>query len=102
MSDSNRLVRMVYASKASFKPFDTEHGIDGNVAHILATARRRNRKNGLVGALYYGNGFFSSALKGNKVLSMNFTLTYSSIPDTMTSKSYNIWILRKLAFYLGK
>lgn len=66
MSDSNRLVRMVYASKASFKPFDTEHGIDGNVAHILATARRRNRKNGLVGALYYGNGCFFQCLEGQQ------------------------------------
>ena len=63
---SNQLIRMAYASKATFKPFNTEKGVDGNVADILTTARRKNRQNNLVGALYYGNGCFFQCLEGRK------------------------------------
>lgn len=65
-SNPNRLVRIAYASRAAFKPFDTDQGIDGNVANILATARRENKKNNLVGALYYGNGCFFQCLEGQQ------------------------------------
>lgn len=64
MLDENRLIRMAYASRATFKPFDTNDGIDGNVAKILETARRENKKHQLVGALYYGNGCFFQCLEG--------------------------------------
>lgn len=64
MNNSEQLVRMAYASTATFKPFDTAGGIDGHVAQILETARRENKKNDLVGALYYGNGYFFQCLEG--------------------------------------
>lgn len=64
MNRTEPLVRMAYASRATFKPFDTTDGIDGNVAKILETARRENKKNALVGALYYGNGYFFQCLEG--------------------------------------
>lgn len=64
MSNTEPLVRMAYASRATFKPFDTTAGIDGNVAQILETARRENKKHALVGALYYGNGYFFQCLEG--------------------------------------
>lgn len=63
---SNQLIRMSYASKATFKPFNAVDGVDANVANILSTARRENRKNNLVGALYYGNGCFFQCLEGQK------------------------------------
>lgn len=66
MSNSDRLVRMAYASTATFKPFDTNGGIDGHVAQILETARRENKKYNLVGALYYGNGYFFQCLEGTQ------------------------------------
>lgn len=61
-----QLIRLVYASKATFKAFKSEQGMDKNVASILATARRENRKNNLVGALYYGSGCFFQCLEGTK------------------------------------
>lgn len=66
MSSPDSLVRMAYASTASFKPFNTTGGIDGHVAQILETARRENRKRNLVGALYYGNGYFFQCLEGKQ------------------------------------
>lgn len=62
----NQLIRMAYASKATFEPFNVEKGVEGNVANILKIARRNNRKNNLVGALYYGNGSFFQCLEGRK------------------------------------
>lgn len=63
---SAQLIRLVYASKATFKPFNSAQGVDKNVASILATARRENRKNNLVGALYYGSGCFFQCLEGSR------------------------------------
>lgn len=63
---STQLIRLVYASKATFKPFAADQGIDKNVASILATARRENKRNNLVGALYYGNGCFFQCLEGTR------------------------------------
>jgi hypothetical protein len=73
MSESNQLVRLVYASKATFKAFGNENSkpgsiakIDENVAQILKTAREGNKKNQLVGALYYGHGYFFQCLEGKQ------------------------------------
>lgn len=63
---SQSLYRLVYASRATFKPFATDSGIDGNIAKILQVARINNQKRNLVGALYYGNGCFFQCLEGSK------------------------------------
>ncbi len=60
------LYRLVYASRATFKPYTTENTIDSNIAKILQVARRDNQKRNLVGALYYGNGCFFQCLEGTK------------------------------------
>jgi hypothetical protein len=60
------LYRLTYASRSTFKPFLNEGGVDGNIAQILNTARESNKKAGLVGALYYGNGCFFQCLEGKK------------------------------------
>ncbi len=64
----SELIRFVYASRATFKPFDTgtEGGFDGHVINILNAARKNNKKRNLVGALYYGNGCFFQCLEGEK------------------------------------
>ena len=73
MSESNQIVRLVYASRATFKAFDKADAkpgsvaeINENVAKILKTARRENQKNQLVGALYYGHGYFFQCLEGTQ------------------------------------
>ncbi len=60
------LYRLTYASRSTFKPFLNEGGVDDNIAQILNTARESNKKAGLVGALYYGNGCFFQCLEGKK------------------------------------
>ncbi|MBC7751249.1 MAG: BLUF domain-containing protein [Candidatus Saccharibacteria bacterium] len=65
---SDQLIRLTYASRANFKLFGGAgvYGIDKNVAQILSIARINNKKNNLVGALYYGNGCFFQCLEGKK------------------------------------
>ncbi|WP_166264159.1 BLUF domain-containing protein [Marinobacter caseinilyticus] len=58
------LIRLAYASKATFDAMPLERGIEPNVARILLTSRRNNPKKGLVGGLYYGNGCFFQYLEG--------------------------------------
>lgn len=60
------LYRFAYASRSTFKPFNTKDGVDVNIAQILQVARKNNQKNNLVGALYYGNGCFFQCLEGDK------------------------------------
>jgi hypothetical protein len=63
----DQLIRMIYVSKATFTPLnEKKEGYDRNVINILTTSRRQNRKNKLVGALYFGNGYFFQCLEGTK------------------------------------
>lgn len=61
MSDCQQLV---YASRATFAPTRGASSIDIAVARILTVSRRNNPSRGLVGALYYSNGFFFQCLQG--------------------------------------
>ncbi len=56
--------RLVYASRATFKPIGNGTGIDPEIARILMQSRRNNPANGLVGALYYADGYFFQCLEG--------------------------------------
>ena len=64
----SELIRFVYVSRATFKPFDagSESGLDANVVKILNQSRKNNQKRNLVGALYYGSGCFFQCLEGAK------------------------------------
>ena len=62
MSDYQQLV---YASRATFAPTRGVSSIDIEVARILTASRRNNPRRGLVGALYYSNGFFFQCLQGS-------------------------------------
>ena len=64
MTQALQLIRLVYASQATFKPFHTPEGMECHVAQILTTSRQNNQKNQLVGALYYGSGNFFQCLEG--------------------------------------
>ena len=58
----DRLVQIIYISKSSFTPTVNSAGIEPNVARILVKSRINNRKNGLVGVLYFGDGCFFQCL----------------------------------------
>lgn len=69
------LIRIVYISRSTFTPAVGTNDIEPNVARILAKSRVNNRKNGLVGVLYFGDGNFFQCLEGE-----------SSAVDTLYAK----------------
>ena len=60
------LIRLAYASEATFDEKPVEQGVEPNVARILMTSRKNNAKKGIVGGLYYGDGFFFQYLEGEE------------------------------------
>lgn len=58
------LTRIIYISRSTFAPMGNGNDIEPNVARILAKSRINNRKNGLVGVLYFGDGCFFQCLEG--------------------------------------
>lgn len=72
------LIRIVYISRSTFTPSSASTEIEPNVARILAKSRINNRKNGLVGVLYFGDGCFFQCLEGE-----------SSAIDTLYAKLQN-------------
>ncbi|MFT6614151.1 MAG: hypothetical protein ACJAXR_000114 [Halopseudomonas sp.] len=70
------LIRIVYISRATFPISSANDGIEPTVARILSTSRTNNRRNGLVGMLYYGDGCFFQCLEGetSKVQALYKTL----------------------------
>lgn len=62
---SNELVRLNYASTATFEP-NVSGGIEVSVARILAESRRNNSRLKIGGVLHYGNGYFFQCLEGDR------------------------------------
>lgn len=62
----SKLVQLVYISRSNLPEMGRNDIIAPQVAHILSKSRRNNRTKHIVGALYYGNGFFTSAWKGKR------------------------------------
>lgn len=58
------LMRLAYASEATFEPKPVEQGVEPHVARILMTSRRNNGRCELVGGLYYGDNRFFQYLEG--------------------------------------
>lgn len=59
------LIRLAYASEATFKAQPLEKGIEPHVGRILMVSRLNNDKTGLVGGLYYGDNRFFQYLEGD-------------------------------------
>jgi len=60
------LMRLAYASEATFEAKPLQQGVEPHVARILMTSRRNNAKSELVGGLYYGDGHFFQYLEGEE------------------------------------
>lgn len=60
----SNLVQLVYVSRALFPASNNPSAVEPEVAQILAVSRTNNKRNGLVGVLYYGNGCFFQCLEG--------------------------------------
>jgi hypothetical protein len=61
-----QLTRIIYISRSTFKSVKSSNAIEPNVARILAKSRINNRRNGLVGVLYFGQGCFLQCLEGEQ------------------------------------
>ena len=59
------LIQLIYISRSTFAPSEMSNIIEPNVARILLKSRVNNKKNGLVGVLYFGDGCFFQCLEGN-------------------------------------
>ncbi len=62
----SNLVQLVYVSRALFNASNNLSSVEPEVARILAVSRVNNKKNGLVGVLYYGNSCFFQCLQGEE------------------------------------
>ncbi len=60
------LIQIIYISRSTFTPSGLKMGIEPNVARILSKSRINNRRDGLVGVLYFGDGCFFQCLEGNE------------------------------------
>ena len=60
------LVQIIYISRSTFEITDIVNKIEPNIVRILTKSRSNNRKNGLVGVLYFGDGAFFQCLEGDE------------------------------------
>lgn len=60
------LIRLAYASDATFEAQPLEQGVEPHVARILMASRRNNGKVNIVGGLYYGDNRFFQYLEGDE------------------------------------
>jgi hypothetical protein len=61
----SQLIRIIYISRSTFKS-QSHAVIEPNVGRILTQSRINNRRNNLVGVLYFGDGCFFQCLEGEK------------------------------------
>ena len=59
------LTQLIYISRATFAPTETQRGLEPHVARILAKSRANNRHAPLTGVLYFGDGCFFQCLEGD-------------------------------------
>lgn len=62
----NKLVQMVYISRANMPITSKNDEIGPEISKILRKSRANNRANNIVGALYFGNGYFFQCLEGDE------------------------------------
>ena len=62
----SKLLQIIYISRSTFDSTVAVNKIEPNVARILAKSKANNRKNGLVGVLYFGDGIFFQCLEGEE------------------------------------
>lgn len=77
MSD---LIQLVYISRGAFRATEASGGVVPEVSKILQVSRRNNRARNIVGALYYGNGFFFQCLEGAEKTLMSLLETLKADP----------------------
>jgi hypothetical protein len=103
MSD---LIQLVYISRGAFRATEASGGVVPEVSKILQVSRRNNRARNIVGALYYGNGFFFQCLEGAEQTLMSLLETLKADPrhtnlrvvckKPVTERSFGSWEMKYL------
>lgn len=62
----NNLLQLIYISRSTLPDIDRQDIIAPQIAQVLSKSRHNNRAKGIVGALYYGNGYFYQCLEGGE------------------------------------
>lgn len=63
----NNLIQLVYISRSTFLSVGSNLKIEPQVVKILSESKTNNKKNGLVGALFFGDGCFLECLEGDEM-----------------------------------
>jgi hypothetical protein len=66
VTSMSQLIQIVYCSRSTFPAVAQADGVEPEVGRILMQSRRNNPKSDLVGALYYGDGYFFQCLEGEE------------------------------------
>ncbi len=98
------LMRLAYASEATFQSKPVEKGVEPHVARILMTSRRNNAQRNLTGGLYYGNNRFFQYLEGeeSEVLDLfkkireddRHTNIVTLIEESLESSTFKNWSMK--------
>lgn len=100
------LIQVTYASRSTF-PTTRTGGIEPELARILLASRRNNPRRGLVGALYYGDGFFFQCIEGSSRAVDELLAKLENDPRhrdlkilsrrTLTERSFSAWSMKYVA-----
>ena len=102
----SKLVQMVYISRANIPTSSEGREIVPEVAKILRKSRTNNRARDIVGALYFGNGYFFQCLEGEEKELLALYETLKSDPrhtdlriismQPITTLSFGEWEMKYL------
>ena len=98
------LMRLAYASEATFEAKPVEKGVEPHVARILMTSRKNNARDQLVGGLYYGNDRFFQYLEGDEdavrrtfdriLKDERHRNVVTLIEEPLTSRTFSNWSMK--------
>ena len=98
------LMRLAYASEATFEAKPVEKGVEPHVARILMTSRKNNARDQLVGGLYYGNDRFFQYLEGDEdavrrtfdriLKDERHKNVVTLIEEPLTSRTFSNWSMK--------
>lgn len=90
----NKLVQMVYISRANIPKTSQSDEIGPEISKILRKSRTNNRAKNIVGALYFGNGYFFQCLEGDESELMSL---YETLKKDVRHKDLKIISLKPVS-----
>ena len=102
----SKLVQIVYISRASIPVASNAAEVGPEVSKILRKSRINNRAKNIVGALYFGNGYFFQCLEGDESTLMALYETLKKDPrhtdlqiismTPISTRSFDEWEMKYL------